>query len=306
MLVLLCGGQGVQSAGMFDLIDGQPEAVEILGKAADLLGHDPRDLVRIGDRADLLTNRTNQILAVCAALATHACIAPALPGQLAVAGYSVGEMAAWAIAGVWSNAEALRLTDCRARAMDAAGGSDGQLGYIRGLGRPAVESLVQRHGCAIAIVNPDKLFVVGGDRPAVTQACREAATSGTARAALLEVRIASHTPHLANAVEPFRQALVAATWGDPDPRRKLISGSDGSSILKTSSAIGGLAARVARPLDWAATLESLGELGATRVLDLGPGHALAEMARVALPNARSYAASAFRTIDGLREWVVAR
>jgi [acyl-carrier-protein] S-malonyltransferase len=306
MLALLCGGQGLLSPGMFDLIEGHPEPETILGIAADLLGQDPRDLVRGGDRIGLLTNRTNQILSVCATLAIHTCIAPALPDQRAVAGYSVGEMAAWAIAGIWTASEALRLTDCRARAMDAVGGYDGQLGYIRGMARPAVESLVQRNGCAIAIINPDKLFVIGGDRKAVTLACREAAASGTTRAGLLEVRIASHTPHLSNAVVPFEHALASSEWGDPDPQCKLISGADGTSIGKASAAIGQLAAHLAQPLDWAATLESLTELGTIRVLDLGPGHALADMARAAMPQARCYAADAFRSIDGLRDWIASR
>lgn len=303
MLALLCGGQGLLSETMFDLADGQPGTETIFARAADLLGQDPRDLVRGGNHAGLLTNRTNQILAVCATLATHACIVSALPDHLAVAGYSVGEMAAWAIAGVWTSQDALRLTDCRARAMDAAGGSEGQLGYIRGLARAAVENLVRRNGCAIAIINPGKLFVIGGDRTAVAQACEEAAASGATRAGLLDVRIASHTSTLSNAVEPFRQALAATTWHDPDLRRKLVSGGDGGWIHQTSPAIGELAAHIAQPLDWAATLQSLGELGTTRVLDLGPGHALADMAREALPQARCHAASAFRSIDGLREWI---
>jgi hypothetical protein len=50
-------------------------------------------------------------------------------------------------------------------------------------------------------------------------------------------------------------------------------------------------------------LETLGENRVNRTLDLGPGHALAKFARVALPQARNYAADAFHSREGLREWI---
>ena len=302
MLALLCGGQGLLSPQMFDLVNGRPEAEAIFSRAAALLGGDPRALVRGQATTDLQANRINQILSVTAALTTHACIAASLPERLAVAGYSVGEMAAFAIAGVWAPETALDLTDRRARSMDA-GGSGGQLGYVRGLGRRAVERLLEPYGCAMAIVDPDRLFVFGGDRAAVEAACHEAMAQGAAKAALLDVRIASHTPKLAGAVAPFLEALRSAPWRDPGPGRRLLSGGDGGAIFKTSTALPRLAAQVAHTVDWAAALEALGEFGVTQVLDLGPGHALADMARAAIPGARSYAASAFRTLEGLSEWL---
>jgi [acyl-carrier-protein] S-malonyltransferase len=47
----------------------------------------------------------------------------------------------------------------------------------------------------------------------------------------------------------------------------------------------------------------LGELGVDRILDLGPGHALADMARDALAGVRAYSTSDFHSIEGLREWI---
>ena len=135
MLALLCGGQGLLSPDMFDLVAKQPETAAIFEAAGAFLGRDPRALVHGSDDGSLHANHTSQIFCVTAALATHACIAEALPAECAVSGYSVGEMAAWGIAGVWTAGETLRLTDCRARVMDAADSPDGQLGYIRGLNR---------------------------------------------------------------------------------------------------------------------------------------------------------------------------
>jgi [acyl-carrier-protein] S-malonyltransferase len=303
MLALLCGGQGLLSAEMFALTAERPEAAAIFEAAGTLLGHDPRALVGGGHDDLLHANRTSQILSVTAALALHACIAEALPPEFAVSGYSVGEMAAWSLAGIWTAQAALRLTDSRARAMDAAGGTGGQLGYVRGLARPAVEALADRHACAIAIINPGRLFVVGGARADVAALCLDAEAEGAVRAALLEVRIASHTARLAEAVAPLRLAFESIPAADPRPGHLLLSGGDGSRIFRAAGAIPGLAARVAHPIDWAAALEALGETGVSRILDLGPGHALADMARAALPDVHSYAAEAFHSIDGLRRWI---
>jgi [acyl-carrier-protein] S-malonyltransferase len=50
-------------------------------------------------------------------------------------------------------------------------------------------------------------------------------------------------------------------------------------------------------------LEALSELGVSRALDLGPGHALAEMMQAFLPSIRCYAADGFHSVSGLRNWI---
>lgn len=303
MLALLCGGQGLLSADMFSLVADRPEAATVFEEATRLLGEDPRHLVQSATSDRLAANRTSQILSVTAALTTHACIQDALPDQLAVTGYSVGEMAAWSVAGIWTAATALRLTDKRARAMDVAGGVGGRLGYVRGLRRPEIERLTERQHCAIAITNPGDLYVIGGREPDVIAVCAAALAAGAVRADLLAVKIASHTTHLANAVAPLRAALEAEALAGPIPGRLLLAGGDGERVVAAATGMAKLAAQVATEIDWATTLEVLSESGVDRALDLGPGHALAEMARVALPDIQSYAADAFHSIGGIRTWL---
>jgi [acyl-carrier-protein] S-malonyltransferase len=305
MLVLLCGGQGRLSPGVFDLVAKHPAAASIFDQAAALLGDDPRDLVRTKDAEELSVNRVSQVLTVTATLAVYACIGDVLPQEFAVTGYSVGEMAAWSIAGAWTAEEALRLTDIRARTMDAAGGTGGRLGYVRGLDRRAVEVLAERHGCAIAMNSPGNLFIVGGTTPAVTALCHDALSAGAAHADLLAVKVASHTARLHGAVEQLRRALEKSNLGRLRRGRILLAGGDGSRVFSPDKAITGLAAQVAAPIDWSSTLDAVVEIGATRVLDLGPGHALADMMRAKSPNIATYSVDGFHTLDGLRHWVAA-
>jgi [acyl-carrier-protein] S-malonyltransferase len=300
MLALLCGGQGRLSTDMFDLTADRGEAQPVFDVAAKLLGRDPRSLVREADDELLLQNRTSQLLAVTAALAAHACIAESLPARIATVGYSVGEMAAWSIAGIWTAETALHLTDSRARAMDAASPGNGRLGYVRGLDRPALESLAQRHQCSIAIVNPDRLFVIGGALPDVMSLCTASLAAGAARA---DLRIAAHTSHLQEAVTPFQRALELATAPGPGRDRILFAGGDGARVFAAADAVPKLAQQIATQIDWASTLEALSEAGIERILDLGPGHALADMVRPAYPAIRSYALDGFQTIEGARGWI---
>jgi [acyl-carrier-protein] S-malonyltransferase len=303
VLALLCGGQGTLSDEIFDLVADQPAAAEVFTAATAHLGEDPRQLVRTRGADELSRNRVSQLLTVTSALAIHACIADRLTGQTAVAGYSVGEMAAWSIAGIWTADEALRLTAVRARLMDSVAGADGRLGYVRGLDRAALERLLETHCCEIAIQNPDRVIVVGGAEQDVIDLCQEATRQGATRAGLLAVRIASHTSRLEQACKPLQRAFEASRHSAIATQRILLAGGDGERIFSATHATVKLARQVARPIDWSATLEALAELGVNRVLDLGPGHALAEMMQAFLPSIRCYAADGFRTIGGLRKWI---
>lgn len=128
---LLCSGQGGPLRSMFALLECAALAQPVFTAATSFLGADPRALVTKADDAALRCNRTSQILCVTRALAAAACLE--LNGPLVIAGYSVGEMAAWCIAGLWSIEETFKLTIIRAQMMDETDREGGGLGFIRGL-----------------------------------------------------------------------------------------------------------------------------------------------------------------------------
>ena len=302
-LALRCGGPGTLSADMYRLTADQPIAAPIFAKAAELLGGDPRHPEALEIEAGFGANRIAQILVVTASLALHACLSPALPERLIAAGYSVGEMAAWSIAGIWSASDTLDLCARRAAAMDQAGGSHGRLAYVRGLERNRVTDLAAHYGCALAIANPDALMVVGGDEADIAAFCQAADASGAVRSAPLDVHIASHTPFLSAAVPHVEEALRSVPIAPAHPHVALFNGGSAARIFDPRHGVVDLAADVARPIEWAATLEAVIELRPDTVLDLGPGHALADMMRGLAPAVRTRAADDFRTLDGLRTWL---
>lgn len=281
-LALLCSGQGTQHAGMFRVTAALPAAQPLFAFAATLLGRDPRALVIDGTH-DLFENRTAQVLCTLQALAAHAALRDALPPRLCLAGYSVGEVAAWGVAGVWNPETTLALAAARADAMSAAAktagaGLQGML-FVRGLAAPCIARLCEGRDAAPAIVNPGDAYVIGGTRAALGLIADEATRAGAANVAAIDVAVASHTRFMAGAAGVFATRLLAAPRAARlAPGVRLISGIDGAAVLDLDAGIVKLSQQVEQTIHWDACLQACVEAGATAFLELGPGRALAAMA----------------------------
>ncbi|WP_368669929.1 acyltransferase domain-containing protein [Beijerinckia sp. L45] len=305
MLAILCSGQGHQHPAMFALTAEAPEAADIFAAATQALdGRDPRQMVRDVDDAAIHTNGVSQILCCTQALAAFALLRPSLGSKLVLAGYSVGELASWGCAGLFSPQATLALAKTRAAVMDDASGPADGLGFVGGLDRKAVEALCRCHDAAIAIVNPNDVFVVGGAIENVAALCAAALAAGAARVGRLKVSVASHTPRLAAAAPRFRKALDAAA---PTPRLapglRLFSGIDGSAVLSIPGGLDKLAAQICQTIDWAGCLDACVEVGVDTILELGPGNALATMAANAYPGINARALDDFRSLIGVEAWL---
>lgn len=303
MLTLLCSGQGTQHAGMFRLTGDAQGAEPIFAAASALLGADPRDWVRTATPEALRRNRLAQILCVTQALAAQRLIQAARPDLVLVVGYSVGQVAAWGIAGMLAEAPLLALAARRAELMDLAGGEHDGLVSVRGLPRDRVEALARQKDVEIAIVNPGGAFILGGRAESVA-AFREAALeAGAQRSTVLAVSVASHTSRLAAAVPALREAILAANPSSPRPGVTLLDGLAGETLFTTARAIDALSRQIAEPVRWAACLDAAIERGASAFLELGPGRALADMANAAYPDIPARGIEDFSSAAGLLDWL---
>jgi [acyl-carrier-protein] S-malonyltransferase len=303
-LAILCSGQGAQHAGMFQLTGDAPAAASLFERAGTLLGHDPRRLVSEAAREQLFENRTAQLLCSLQALAADALLADILPKRRCIAGYSVGEVAAWGVAGLIEPAATLELVATRAEAMNAANrGQQGML-FVRGLTRDVVEQLCEGQDAAIAIANPGEAWVIGGLQPALDAIAVQAKASGALRVVPVHVTVASHTYLLADASVAFRDALAGVSITHaPKSGVRLLSGLDAASVLNVDEGVRKLARQISEPIDWAACLAACIEAGASAFLELGPGRALAEMAAGAYPAIPSRSVDDFHSLAGLASWL---
>lgn len=305
-VAILCSGQGGQGPEMFDLFASEPAAAPVFAAAASVLGgRDPREIVRQG--GDVIhRNDVAQVLCSTAALAAWAVIGAEAPRPVTVAGYSAGELPAWSVAGVIDTNTAFDLVARRAAVMDEETHEPMSLAAIVGISRSAVERLCRNYQLEIAIINGPLHFILGGRPAELQKALFEAAANGATHAALLPIHVASHTPFLAAASQRFG-ALLKQTVADGSLPRgvRLISGIDAAPVRRIADGLAKLAAQVSTTIDWAGCMEACLEARPARVLELGPGNALARMMNETAPEIGARSVVDFRTVEGVRRWVAA-
>jgi [acyl-carrier-protein] S-malonyltransferase len=304
-LAVLCSGQGPQHRRMFALTGDAPRAAELFAHAATLLGgRDPRVSVQTDTDDELHQNRAGQILCTLQSLAAAATLRDAWGGRLVIAGYSVGELAAWGVAGLFGAAVTLDLAAHRAEAMNASSPNGDGLLFVRGLSRTTLDALGERHGVMVAIVNGAAAYVMGGAGAALDALAEEALRKGARRAIRLAVNVASHTNRLAAASLAFRESLDRApVRHSPVSGTRVLSGIDGSAVIDTAIGMDKLARQISHTIQWADCLASCVEAGASAFLELGPGRALSNMAALAYPQIPSRSLEEFRTLQGVRDWL---
>jgi [acyl-carrier-protein] S-malonyltransferase len=299
MLGVLCSGQGGQYPGMFEVLAGEGAGLAVLDACEAELGADLRALARAGG-AGLYANRSAQLLICAFQIAVWTGLrARGLPVPRVIAGYSVGELSAYACAGAVEPQRLVALAQLRAKAMDAVCPRRGRLVAVRGLSRDALERLCCIHGVEIAIVNGFDRVVVGGVEEALGALVAEVCALG-ARVTVLSAPIASHTSLMAPALPAFAAALAEA--GLRAPSFPVLAGVDGAPVFDAGRAAATLTEQMARAIDWAACMESMGEMGCTAILELGPGDALSRMYRDRQPHVQVRSVCEFRTLAGVVAW----
>ena len=302
-LAILCSGQGPQHRGMFALTGDAPEAEGVFAHATRLLGGDPRELVVSQSDAALHRNRVAQLLCTLHSLAATAALRESMPASLVIAGYSVGEVAAWGAAGSMAHADVLDIVSLRAEIMDEASPAGDGLLFVRGLSFRVVETLCEQNDASVAIVNPGDAFVVGGSRLALQAFGQRALAMSATKVIPLHVEVASHTKRLSRASPLFRQALGTRRVSLPAVGTRLLSGIDGATVIQIEPGLDKLAAQISQTVRWADCLQACIEAGASAFLELGPGRALCEMAAGAYPDVPARSLEDFRTLEGARAWI---
>ena len=306
---ILCPGQGAQHAGMFDLVRQDSRGAAIL-RQYDLdhrLGGDTALTLAqvLQDERLLFANRQAQALIVAAGLAAWDCMRDALPAPALVAGYSVGELTAYGVAGWWSADTAIETALVRARCMDACLVDVAQQGLmaVGGMALAAASALLARYHLHVAIETGFDTLIAGGRREDLLAAQTTMMAAG-ARTTMLPVGIASHTPLMTGAVMPFAAYLDSLPWHDA--HSPLIAGVSGMAVADPQAARNALLAQLTSTIHWSACMDACAEQGIGVVLELGPGVALSRMLRERHAHIECRSLADFRTLAGALTWLVNR
>ncbi|ARQ70994.1 ACP S-malonyltransferase [Streptomyces marincola] len=306
MLVLVAPGQGSQAPGFLNPWLELPGVADRLGAWSDLVGC---DLVRLGTEADAEEIRDTAVaqpLLVAGALISASALFgdEALPAPHeaigAVAGHSVGELAAAAVAGVFGEDEAMTLVGRRSRAMaTAAGAAETGMSAVLGGDPEAVAARLAELDLTAANDNGGGQIVAAGalDRLAALAADKPE----RARVVPLKVAGAFHTRFMASAVADMEAAVADIKPADPGIR--YVSNADGDVVADGSEVVRRLVSQISRPVRWDLCMETFSRLGVTAFVELCPGGTLTALAKRNLPGVARAAIKGPETLAAARELI---
>lgn len=290
MLVIVAPGQGAQTPGMLApwLEDPAFEArFRWLSTVAGL------DLVEHGTSSDAETIRATEVAqpllvatGLVAALQLFPHPADAFERIGAVAGHSVGEIAAAAGARAITAEQAMVLVRERGLAMArAAAATPTGMAALLGGDRDEVLGSLEKHGLTPANDNGPGQVVAAGTLEQL--AALKADPPAKARLMPLAVAGAFHTHHMAPAVDHL--GALARSVSVHDPRTRVISNRDGRVVHDGREVLRRIVGQIASPVRWDLCMETMADLGVTGVLEMPPAGTLTGILKRQLPGVETFA-----------------
>ena len=197
-----------------------------------------------------------------------------------VIGHSVGEYVAACLAGVFSLEEGLRLITARARLMQQLP-TKGEMAVVFA-DHKTVAAALEPYGEAVTIAafNGPENVVISGEHDALAAVVVELETAGL-KAKPLAVSHAFHSTLMTPMLTEFQQ--VAAGVNYRAPQLDLISNLTGQRVTAEIATADYWCRHVCEPVQFAASMQTLAQLGCELFLEIGPKPTLLGMGRRCLP-----------------------
>lgn len=279
MIALLAPGQGSQTEGMLSPwleLDGAADQLALWSKASGL------DLVRLGTTAsteEITDTAVTQPLVVAATLLAHQVLTRRgllADADLVVAGHSVGEIAAYAIAGVMAADDAVALAATRGAEMAKACAVE-PTGMSAVLGGDEAEVLARLEQLDLFPANRNAAgqIVAAGSLAALEKLAEDPPAKARVRA--LGVAGAFHTKYMASALDGY--AAAAAAVQTAEPTATLLSNRDGKPVASAAAAMEALVAQLTQPVRWDLCTATLRELEVAAAVEFPPAGTLTGIAK---------------------------
>jgi [acyl-carrier-protein] S-malonyltransferase len=307
VLALLAPGQGSQTPGMLAQWLELPGAAERLAAWSEISG---LDLVRLGTTAtaeEITDTAVTQPLVVAATLVAHeeltrrGLLAGKGRQEITVAGHSVGEIAAYAIAGVISADDAVKLAATRGSEMAKACALE-PTGMSAVLGGDEAEVLARLEALDLVPANRNAAgqIVAAGALSALDKLAED--PPAKARVRQLATAGAFHTRFMASATDAYASAVEKVTTAESlRPNTKLLSNADGQPVASAADAMTKLVSQLTRPVRWDLCTETMRQDNVTAIVEFPPAGTLAGIAKRELRGVPTHAVKSPADLDGLSE-----
>ncbi|WP_082109734.1 ACP S-malonyltransferase [Mycobacterium sp. UM_Kg1] len=304
MIALLAPGQGSQTPGMLSPWLEGPGADAARAQLAAWSQISDLDLVTLGTTAtaeEITDTAVTQPLVVAATLLAYAELTTRRPtgSNVIVAGHSVGEIAAYAIAGVISPDDAVMLAATRGREMAKACALEPTgMAAVLGGDEAEVLTLLEQLDLTPANRNAVGQIVAAGPLTALDKLAED--PPAKARVRKLATAGAFHTQYMAPALEAY--AAAAEQVSTSEPTATLLSNRDGQPVTSAAQAMEYLVAQLTRPVRWDLCTETLRAREVTAIVEFPPAGTLAGIAKRELRGTPTHAVKSPADLDGLPEF----
>jgi [acyl-carrier-protein] S-malonyltransferase len=280
--------QGAQYPGMaIDFLKQGGEKVRrLFSLASEIQGKDMADLLSNSSPEYLKRTDVSQPAITLANLAAAEYLAEKGIRPSGCAGFSLGEYAALAVAGILSEEDCLFLVTHRGNAMQAAidhiQGTDEAnapgMAAVVGLSPEKVEELIAEwksqglNGLYAANFNSSKQVAVSGSAAALAEAEKRFKEAGAKRLMRLAVAGPYHSPFMKEAADAFAPYLEKVHFNDP--RIPIFSNVTGRQVLTGAEAKGLAFKQIVEPVRWTDEEALMAKFEPKELLETGPGKVL--------------------------------
>ena len=270
-------GQASQNIGMgFDLYENTSLGKTYFDQANDILGYDIKSIIFDGPDEQLTQTQYTQPAIYIVSVILGKLLLEAGKEPSIVAGHSLGEYSALAIANAFSFETGLSLVQVRAESMFKAGKHiEGTMAAIVGLKDDHVKELCASDHSGVVVpanYNSPGQVVISGEPSAVKSMMGLAKEEGARMAVPLKVSGAFHSPLMSSARESLAEILDSTEISDAlYPVYANVSASpvtDGSEIRDL------LLKQLESPVLWSKTIQRLITEGYEPFIEVGPGKVL--------------------------------
>lgn len=303
MLAFTFPGQGSLRPGMGRTWTEHP-SWEVVEEASEVAGRDLSRLLLDADADELTLTANAQLATYVLSLVVLDAIERVGIEPRVCAGHSLGEYTALAASGALGFEDGVRLVAERGHAMhDAAQERPGTMAAVLGADDDTVEVACQRAEGEVWVANynaPGQV-AIAGTVEAVRTAGDLAKELGAKKVMPLQVAGAFHTTLMASARSWLRKALSDATFQASEI--PVVANVDARAHDDPDDWPGLLSAQLCSPVRWRQSLEALAGMGATRLVEVGPGGVLTGLARRTVPDVLASAVASPDDLDALVEAV---
>lgn len=281
-------GQGSQQVGMgAEIAQTYASARAVFDEVDDALGQKLSQIIWDGPQDDLTLTENAQPALMAVSVATARVLEQekgiSLKGTAKfVAGHSLGEYSALAVAGSLSVADTARLLKIRGQSMQAAVPvGEGAMAALLGLDLPDAQKLAEAAAqgdvCQAANDNAPGQVVLSGATAAIERAVEMASEFGARRAVLLPVSAPFHCAMMQPAADAMAAALSEIEI--KAPAVPLVANVVAGEVTDPEDIRARLVEQVTGAVRWRESVQFMAGAGVTTLYEIGAGRVLTGLAR---------------------------